>query len=99
MPSTEQLASQLDRLAAFDSGAFPVVSVYLDLGPNQNGRDHFEPFLRKELNDRIRTYGADGPERKSLDRDLERIHAAAESVDKSANGLALFACSGADLFE
>lgn len=96
---SDRLSVQLDRLAAFDSGASPVISLYLNMQPDQHGRDNFEPFLRKELADRVRTFGADGPERKGLERDAERIRAYVERVDGSVNGLAVFACSGADLFE
>jgi peptide chain release factor subunit 1 len=99
MPSTDQLAAQIDRLASFDSGPFPVLSLYLNMQPDQHGRDNFDSFLRKELADRVRTYGAEGPERESLERDAERIRDYVRTVDASANGLALFACSGADLFE
>ena len=65
MPTTDQLSAQLDRLAEFDSGPFPVVSLYLNLQPDEHGRDRFEPFLRKELDDRLRTYPTSGPERDS----------------------------------
>jgi peptide subunit release factor 1 (eRF1) len=99
MPSTDQLTNQLDRLAAFDSGPFPVLSLYLNMQPDQHGRDSFDTFLRKELADRIRTYGAEGPEHQSLQRDANRIRAYVEGVEPSANGLAIFACSAADLFE
>jgi len=99
MPSTDQITAHLDRLAAFDSGPYPVLSVYLNMQPDQHGRDHFDTFLRKELSDRVRTYGADGPERQSLERDAERIREYVASVDPSVNGLAIFACSAADLFE
>ena len=63
MPTAHDLSAQLDRLAAFDNTAFPVVSLYLNMQPDGHGRDHYEPFLRKELADRVRTYGAQGPER------------------------------------
>src|SRR5689334_1317171 len=96
---TDTLTEKLDRLAAFDSGPFPVVSLYLNLQPDQHGRDNFEPFLRKALAERIRTYGADGPERKSLEQDVEKIRAYVGGVDAATNGLALFSCSGADFFE
>jgi peptide chain release factor subunit 1 len=99
MPTTDSLAAQLDRVAAFDSGPFPVVSLYLNLQPDQHGRDNFEPFLRKTLAERIRTYGADGPERKSLEQDAEKIRAYVGEIDAAVNGLALFACSEADFFE
>src|SRR3954451_11254804 len=99
MSSIDQLTSQLDKLASFDSGPFPVLSLYLDLRPDDRGRDNFEPFLRKELADRIATYPASGPERESLDRDADKIREYVSTVDASVNGLALFACGGADLFE
>jgi peptide chain release factor subunit 1 len=99
MPIAEALAAQLDKLARFQAGPFPVVSLYLNMQPDQHGRDHFEPYLRKELADRLRTYRPDGPERERLEADAEKIRAYVSGVEASANGLALFACSAADLFE
>jgi peptide chain release factor subunit 1 len=99
MPITDPLATQLDRLAALEPGPFPFISLYLNLRPDQRGRDNFETFLRKELPDRIRTYAADGAERRSLEDDAGKIRAFLNrGVEPSANGLALFACSGADVF-
>lgn len=100
MPSQlDRLTAQLDRLAGFEPGPFPVISLYLNMQPDQRGRDHFEPFSRKELADRVRTYAAGAPERESLQRDADKIREYVSTADPSANGLALFACSGADLFE
>lgn len=99
MPTTASLAAQLDRLAAFEPGPFPVISLYLNAQPDQHGRDHFEPFLRKELPDRLRTYGAEGPERRSLEKDVAKIRGYLRNLSASANGIAIFACSGADVFE
>jgi len=98
MPELDQLTVQLDRLAAFEPGPYPVVSLYLDMRPDQHGRDNFEPFLRKELSERLATYPA-GPERESVEKDMERIREYVGHVDPAANGLAIFASSGADLFE
>jgi peptide chain release factor subunit 1 len=98
MPQLDELAAQLDRLAAFEAGPFPVVSLYLNLQADARGRDSFGPFVRKELAARINTFTA-GPERESLERDAERIEAYLDGLDRSANGLALFACHGAELFE
>jgi peptide chain release factor subunit 1 len=95
----DQLTTQLDRLAAFDAGPFPVVSLYLDLRPDEHGRDRFDQFLRKELSERVATYAAGGPERDSLERDAERIREYVTTIDPSLNGLVLFASSGAGLFE
>src|SRR3954462_7644229 len=99
MPSTDQLTAQLDRLAALDPGPFPVVSLYLNLQPNEFGRDRFEPFLRKELADRLRTYQGHGPERDSIEQDAAKIREYVTRLDGSLNGLALFTSSGAELFE
>ena len=99
MPQLEQLAAQLDRLAALEPGPFPVISLYLNLQPDGNGKEHFEPFLRKELTERIRTYPPSTPERNSLERDAEKIRSHVNGVEPSMNGLAVFACSGIDLFE
>jgi peptide subunit release factor 1 (eRF1) len=99
MPTIEQLTEQLDRVAAIDPGPFPVISLYLDMRPNERGRDQFEPFLKKELTERVNTYLAKGPERDSLESDANRIREHVASVDPSVNGLALFACHGVDLFE
>jgi len=99
MPITDALAAQLDRLAAFEPGPFPVVSLYLNAQPDQHGRDHFEPFLRRELPDRIKTYPAGGLERESLEQDAERIRAYTAEMEPAANGVVLFSSSGAGLFE
>jgi peptide chain release factor subunit 1 len=99
MSTIDQLTTQLDRLASFEAGPFPVLSLYLDLRPNERGRDSFEPFLKKELAERIDTYPAKGPERESLQHDADKVRRYLDEVDKSLNGLALFASSGAQLFE
>jgi peptide chain release factor subunit 1 len=96
---TDQLSTQLDRLALFDAGPFPVVSLYLDMRPDQCGRERFDPFLRKELAERLATFETSGPERQSLERDAARIRSYVEGLDHSANSLALFTCSAAELFE
>jgi peptide subunit release factor 1 (eRF1) len=99
MSTTPPLTSQLDRVAATDTGPFPVISLYLDLRPNEHGRDQFESFLKKELSERVKTYPVTGPERESLDADAEKIRQHVAGVDASVTALAIFACHAADLFE
>jgi peptide chain release factor subunit 1 len=99
MPTTDQLTAQLDELAAFDSGPYPVISLYLNLQPGEHGRDQFDAFVRNALPERISTYPAEGPERESIEKDAEAIRAYLANVDPAANGLALFASSGAGLFK
>jgi peptide chain release factor subunit 1 len=91
------LRDQLDRLAGFEPGDAPVVSLYLDMRPDQHGRDNFAAFLRKTFAERAATLTA--AERASFDADVERINAFLDQeVRSSANGLAIFACSARDGF-
>jgi peptide chain release factor subunit 1 len=99
MPTTAQQTAQLDRLASYDPGPFPVISLYLNLQANERGRDQFAPFLRKELSERLRTFAGEGPERESIEQDADRIREYVSQLDQSLNGLALFASSGGGLFE
>lgn len=94
------LNDQLDRLAAFDPAPYPVISLYLDTQPDGRGRDHFQAFVRKELKARSETYPPRSSEREMLERDLERIATYLENdVAPASNGLAIFACDAAELFE
>jgi peptide chain release factor subunit 1 len=94
------LTDQLDRLAAFEPVPYPVLSLYLNLKPGQTGKDQYQTFVRKEFAARARTYPPNSPDRECLDRDLERISRYLETeLQPSSNGLAIFACSVANLFE
>ncbi len=91
------LRAQLDRLAAFEATDAPVLSLYLDMRPDQNGRVNYDTWMRKTLAERARAFN--GEARKSFDRDVERITAyLGDQVRNSSNGLAIFACSAAGEF-
>jgi peptide chain release factor subunit 1 len=91
----------IDRLAGFEPVELPFISLYLNAQVNENGRQDFERFLRKEFSERARTYKAHTPERESFDRDVERIEAyLRDELRPETNGVAIFACAGAeDFFE
>ena len=92
------LREQLDRLAAFEPTELPVLSLYLNMAPDEHGKDRYAPFLRKAFPERMRTLKGDA--RKSFERDVERINSYLGKVRASANGLAIFACAGHnDFFE
>jgi len=95
------LRDRLERLAALEPQPFPVISLYLDLRPDQHGRERYDAFVRKAFGERQKAFRPNTPERESFDRDTARIQAyLANEVRPSANGVAIFACSGADdLFE
>jgi peptide subunit release factor 1 (eRF1) len=96
----DALAATLDQLARWES-RLPVLSLYLDARSDSRGRDHYQPFVRKELAVRQRTYTLRSPERQSFDRDVEKIQQYLETqIRPSSNGIAIFACAGeGDLFE
>jgi peptide subunit release factor 1 (eRF1) len=92
------LRAQLHKLAAFEPTTFPVISLYLDMRPDQNGRTRIDLFLRKVFPERASTLKGDA--RKSFEQDVDRITAyLADDVARSTNGLAIFACQRAGLFE
>jgi peptide chain release factor subunit 1 len=95
---TATLAALVDRLAAFEPAAAPVLSLYLDARPDQHGRDNFQSFLRKELPARSASFPA--AERSSFDRDARRVRDWAEhELERSSDGAAVFCCGAAGLFE
>jgi peptide subunit release factor 1 (eRF1) len=91
------LTDAIERLAAFEPVPFPVLSLYLDLRPDQTGRDRYDDFVRKTFRETSATYRAHTPEAESFAADAERITKYLErEVRPSLNGLAIFACAGAD---
>ncbi len=93
------LQDRLDRLVAFPPTTFPVISLYLNTEPDQHGKDEIQRFLRRELPARGRTFEPRSADRESYDRDVERIERwVEEELRPSANGVAIFACAGADDF-
>jgi peptide subunit release factor 1 (eRF1) len=93
------LREQLDRLAAIEPSERSIISLYLDMRPNQSGqRAHVDTFLRNSFDEQERSLAADT--RGGFERVAERISQyIAEQAPKSAKGLAIFASTGDDLFE
>ena len=75
----------------------PVLILYLNMGPDEHGKGHYDRFLRRTLPERIRAL--EGAARKSFERDIDRITTyVAKQVKPSLNGLAIFACAGQNDF-
>lgn len=91
----------LARLLAFEPTTLPVLSLYLNTQADAHGRaPDLSPSLRREFKALAETWPASAPERQSFDADVEHILAYVEGdIAAAANGVAIFACSGADLFE
>lgn len=97
---TTNIDEHLDHLLAYEPGTLPVISLYLNAQPDEHGRDNWTQFVRKELSSRGNTFASSSPERQSFDADIERIQKWLEDdLQPAANSVALFACSGAGLFE
>jgi peptide chain release factor subunit 1 len=93
------LQDRLDRLVAFPPTTFPVISLYLNTEPDQHGKDEIQRFLRRELPARARTFEPRSADRESYERDAARIERwVQEELRPSSNGVAIFACAGADDF-
>jgi|KBSMisStaDraftv2_1062788.scaffolds.fasta_scaffold53002_3 peptide chain release factor subunit 1 len=100
MAVTQSLDESLKRLAGLEPSPFPVISLYLDLRANQHGRDGYAAFVRKVLPERLKDMPQQSAERESFEHDIARIQSYLDSdVNRAANGLALYACDGSDLFE
>ena len=90
----------MEILAALEPSPYPFISMYLSLAPNERGREDHHQFVRKVFNDRAKGFREESPERQSFEQDVQRIYDYLESnADTAWNGLAIFACAGAEFFE
>jgi len=91
----------LERLLEFEPIPAPVISLYLDARVNEQGQRTFLPFVKKQLNERSKSYETGSEERQSFEEDFVRIMRYLEDeVPVSIQGLAIFACSASeDWFE
>ena len=91
----------LERLLNFEPTPAPVISLYLDGRVNEQGQRTFMPFVRKQLNERVKSYELNSEERQSFEEDFVRIMRYLEhDVSDSVQGVCIFACSAAnDWFE
>lgn len=90
----------VDRLARFEPAGAPVISLYLDARADEHGGDRFESFVRRELPRRVATWPRRSEARAALERDAARVlQWLRDGVRPSANGIAVFACEPAGLFE
>ena len=71
--SVQPLSQRMETLAALEPSPFPVISLYLSLSTNQNGREDHQQFVRKVFNERAKALPDQSPERESFDKDVKRI--------------------------
>src|SRR5688500_16052531 len=98
--TVQPLSQRMETLAALEPSPFPVISLYLSLSANQNGREDYQQFVRKVFSERAKALPEQSPERESFDKDVTRIQEHLDSKDGlTGQALAMFASSGSDLFE
>src|SRR6185503_20983150 len=83
-PALQSLSQRMEVLAALEPSPFPVISLYLSLATNQNGRDNYQQFVRKVFSERARALPDKSPERASFDNDVKRIQEHLEKVDATS---------------
>lgn len=94
-----KLNNLMQKLAAFEPGSFPFLSIYLNAEAGEQGRDEYDIWLRKELSEQAKNYADESAEAQSFNADVERITNFLENeVESSANGIAIFTCFAADKF-
>src|SRR5262245_26146285 len=93
------LRDKLDRLAGLQANGSSIISLYLDMRPDQNGqRSHISTFLRNNADEQSRSLN--GRARSDFQAALSRIEQhISEEVPKWTNSLAVFASTSGDLFE
>lgn len=94
-----KLNDLMQQLIQVEPSGFPFLSIYLNAEPNEQGRDAFGAWLKKEMTEQGKEYEEESAEAQSFNADVERVTNFLENdVEPSANGIAIFACFGADEF-
>jgi peptide chain release factor subunit 1 len=85
-----------DELVNFDGGEHPVLSVYLDLGPDRQVQRRFQAAY-DDLVDRC-TAELSRDERQAVLPEFERVGAYLRDIEPQGRGLALFSCTPCDFW-
>lgn len=89
------LVAVLDKLAVFTSRSAPVVSLYLDLRPDQHGHRQYEKFVHEAFTEQIESFPTGSEARISLENDAQRIrHYLEDQLRPSTQTLVMFSSAG-----
>jgi peptide chain release factor subunit 1 len=98
--TTSNAERLLDKLVAAEPESGPFVSLYLDVRADEHGKRNLMPFVRKQLNERAKSYESRTNEQENFEKDSARIFNYLENgVPTAAQGLAIFASAANDYFE
>jgi peptide chain release factor subunit 1 len=94
-----KLNDLMQKLAAFEPNGFPVLSIYLDSQGIEQGREDYRIWLKTELAQQSADFENESAEAQSFNEDVRRINEYLDaSIEPATNGIAIFACFGADEF-
>lgn len=103
MPSTTNAVSlkeTIARLAHLPPSPNPVVSCFVNVGPDGSGRPTFPAFLKKAFAERIRSFPERSEARARLEADRDRISAyLAGELESAARSVVIHASHGDGLWE
>ena len=88
----------LSRLLEFEQADFPCISVYLNTEPNETGKKDHAVFLKKQFKEHSAVMEPNSDERKSFEKDGEKIQTLVENLNPSTRGIGIFASSGSGEF-
>ena len=103
-PAPDALRDTMRRLAEVESLELPIISIYLDVRAEADGQSPGRRAAFTVLRDRLTeiedAYWPRGDDYASFALDRERIMAfTEEDLDPATQGLAIFACTGLDVWE
>ena len=99
VPVDSPLSTVLHRLASYEPRDGDVISLYVNLGPDQNGRSAHDVFLRRTFADQLKAAAARPDTADGLTRAVARIEAfLTDDVDRTAKAAAIFASADGDEF-
>jgi peptide chain release factor subunit 1 len=94
------LTKLIEKLANYEAIDAPFISLYLDAQANQNGRDEYQIWLKKEISENGGDFAEDSPESQNYQATIEKIQQFLDDeADESANGIAVFASLDGEFFE
>src|SRR4051794_4964934 len=94
-----KITNLIKRLSEFEPDGYPFLSVYIDAGTNEIGREDYPVWLKTQIAEERSRYSENKEEADRLDAVTERINDYIENeVDPAANGIAIFASLGDEGF-
>jgi hypothetical protein len=98
--SAESLNETIARLAHRAPSPNPIVSCFVNVGPDGSGRPTFQTFLKKAFSDRIRSFPEGSESRSRLEADRDRIITyLTGQLDPGSLAAAIYASEGDGLWE